>query len=48
MNEQSNLMEELSVLNQKKHSQFVVMNFADDDYLVLSDYLSMRNFDKLH
>lgn len=40
-------MDELSVLNEKKISTFVNISLPEEDYIVLTDYSSIRDFEQL-
>ena len=44
--EQSNIMDELSVLNEKPYCQFVKVTCEEDDFFVLTDYTSIRDSKK--
>lgn len=42
MNEESNLIDDLSVLNEKKGTEYLKIVCPDEDYLILTNYPSLR------
>ena len=44
MNEESNLIDDLSVLNEKRGGEFVKIVCPEEEYLILTNYSSIRDY----